>query len=464
MAQNKTTLLKNLLKKNKFNIAINDVENDKQYKVYDLLKKIKEIQKFLKKKYIKKNDLILVDLPNSLEFIAIYFACIFNKISIVPLSRALSKDQKNYIKKFCKPNLILKKNFLKSKTNKKKIKRKFKKNYAIFFTSGTTNKPKGVCHTFDNLIDNAILFNNFTKIKKKLNFLHFLPMGYMAGFLNSILCPLLAESNLFLIKNFNINTSMKFFEILRYHKINYFWSTPSLIDFLNKLNCNKNLLKKIKSNLKMIFVGTAPFPEKLNNDFYKKLKVKCLESYGSTEQLLISSNSTNFKIYKSGKILPSIKCELTNQNEMIINSKFTFDGYLKKYDEIEIKKTKIFETGDLAKINKKNYLEIIGRKKNIIIKNGINYSPKYYEEKIENFKSVNRAIVLGISDKSLNQKIYATIEPKNKIKLELLKNKIKASFKEIDDVMFLKKIPLTNIGKPDINHLNKIIKKYEKKN
>ena len=49
-------------------------------------------------------------------------------------------------------------------------------------------------------------------------------------------------------------------------------------------------MKKIKSNLKMIFVGTAPFPlKKLNNDFYKKLKVKCLESYGSTEQLLISS-------------------------------------------------------------------------------------------------------------------------------------------------------------------------------
>ena len=113
-------------------------------------------------------------MPNSLEFIAIYFACIFSKISIVPLSKALSKDQKSYIKKFCKPNLILKTNFLKSKNNKINIKRKFKKNYAIFFTSGTTNKPKGVCHTFDNLIDNAIVFNNFTQIKKKLNFLHFL--------------------------------------------------------------------------------------------------------------------------------------------------------------------------------------------------------------------------------------------------------------------------------------------------
>ncbi len=463
MAQNKKTLLKNLLKKNKSNIAINDIENDKQYKVYDLLKKIKEIQNFFKKKNIKKNDLILVDLPNSLEFIAVYFACIFNKISIVPLSRVLSRDQKNYIKKFCKPNFILKQNFLKSKIDKKYINRKFKKNYAIFFTSGTTNKPKGVCHTFDNLINNAMVFNNFTQINKKLNFLHFLPMGYMAGFLNSILCPILAESNLFLIKNFNINTSMKFYEILKNHKINYFWATPSLIDFLNKLNCNKNLIKKVKSNLNMIFVGTAPFPKKLNNDFYKKLKVKCLESYGSTEQLLISSNSINFKIYKSGKILPNVKCELTNQNEMIINSKFTFDGYLKKYDEIEMRKSKIFETGDLAKINKHNYLEIIGRKKNIIIKNGINYSPKYLEEKIENFRFVNRAIVLGINDKTLNQKIYVVIETKNKIGLESLKKKIKTLFKEIDEIMFLNKIPLTNIGKPDINHLNRIIKNYEKK-
>ena len=70
MVQNKTTQLKDLLKKNKFNIAINDIENNKQYKVYDLLKKVKEIQDFFKKKNLKKNDLILVDLPNSFEFTA----------------------------------------------------------------------------------------------------------------------------------------------------------------------------------------------------------------------------------------------------------------------------------------------------------------------------------------------------------------------------------------------------------
>ena len=54
MAQNKTTLLKNLIKKNKLNIAINDIENDKQYKVCDLIEKINQIQDFFKKKDLKK--------------------------------------------------------------------------------------------------------------------------------------------------------------------------------------------------------------------------------------------------------------------------------------------------------------------------------------------------------------------------------------------------------------------------
>ena len=464
MAQNKTKLLKNLFKRNKSNISINDIETNKQYNLDDLKKKIDEVTNLLKKKNIKKNDLIVVDLPNSIDFIAIYFACFFYKISIVPLSKALSVQQKNYIKNFCKPNLIFNENFLKSKSIKKNIKRKFKKNYAIFFTSGTTNKPKGVCHTFENLISNALVFNKFTKIKKKLNFLHFLPMGYMAGFLNSILCPILAGSNLYLIKNFNISHSLKFFEILKYNKINYFWSTPSLINFLNQLNCNKKLLNHIKLNLKMIFVGTAPFPKNLRENFYKKLKVKCLESYGSTEQLLISSNAINFKVFKSGKILPNVYCKLINENEMIVKSNFTFEGYLKKFDQIEIRNSKEFDTGDLAKIYKNNFLEILGRKKNLIIKNGINYSPKYYEEKIDNLKNVNRSIVLGINnDKTLDQKIYAVIEQKNKIKAKQLGNKIQILFKEIDKVVALDKIPLTSIGKPDIYHLNKIIKLYEKK-
>ena len=97
MAQNKTKLLKNLFKRNKSNISINDIETNKQYNLDDLKKKIDEVTNFLKKKNIKKNDLIVVDLPNSIDFIAIYFACFFYKISIVPLSKALSVQQKNYI-------------------------------------------------------------------------------------------------------------------------------------------------------------------------------------------------------------------------------------------------------------------------------------------------------------------------------------------------------------------------------
>ena len=50
MAQNKTKLLKNLFKRNKSNISINDIETNKQYNLDDLKKKIDEVTNFLKKK------------------------------------------------------------------------------------------------------------------------------------------------------------------------------------------------------------------------------------------------------------------------------------------------------------------------------------------------------------------------------------------------------------------------------
>ena len=68
---------------------------------------------------------------------------------------------------------------------------------------------------------------------------------------------------------------MKFFEILTNHKINYFWATPSLIDFLNKLNCDKNLINKVlpgepMSKIQTPPLGDTPMPAKMASNTLQK--------------------------------------------------------------------------------------------------------------------------------------------------------------------------------------------------
>src|SRR5205814_472885 len=74
---------------------------------------------------------------------------------------------------------------------------------SIFFTSGTTSRPKGVCHTTHNMLANAIAFNKLVGLTDTVSMLHVMPMGYMAGFLNTILCPILAGGSVFLAPQFN---------------------------------------------------------------------------------------------------------------------------------------------------------------------------------------------------------------------------------------------------------------------
>ena len=86
------------------------------------------------------------------------------------------------------------------------------------------------------------------------------------------------------------------------NKINYFWASPSILNIIYDQKLDNNLINQIKKELKFIMVGTAPFHSELKNKFKKKFNIKCLESYGSSEMLLVSTNLIN-KTFGSGKIL-----------------------------------------------------------------------------------------------------------------------------------------------------------------
>ena len=175
--------------------------------------------------------------------------------------------------------------------------------------------------------------------------------------------------------------------------------------------------------------------------------------------LLVSSNYLK-NVYGSGKLLKGIKTKKDSLKNLLISSPFKFYGYLKKDKEIEINNDKYFNSGDTF-LAKKNFIKIVGRTKDIIIKEGINISPKYLENEMLKIKYIDEVSVIGIKNNLYGEVPIAFIKSKKKLSYNTIINELK---KKISgkilpfDIICLKVLPKNNIGKIDKNRL---LKKYD---
>jgi long-chain acyl-CoA synthetase len=136
----------------------------------------------------------------------------------------------------------------------------------------------------------------------------------------------------------------------------------------------------------------------------------------------------------------------------------------KRYHDLHENKNLIdeyFLSGDLGEISKENILLISGRKKDLIIKGGINISPKKLEDFITNKKIFQECVVLGFPDIVLGEKTVCfilSLENNEDVKKQLNKKIIEELGKDyhIDEFIELVEIPKTvngKINKPQIREL-----------
>ena len=66
---------------------------------------------------------------------------------------------------------------------------------------------------------------------------------------------------------------------------------------------------------------------------------------------------------------------------------------------------KFFQTGDIGYFDKENYLYVTGRKKDIIIRGGVNIFPSDIEQILNRFPNIIESAVIGVEVKNLGETI-----------------------------------------------------------
>ena len=159
---------------------------------------------------------------------------------------------------------------------------------------------------------------------------------------------------------------------------------------------------KIKSALggrvKYAVSGSAPLGLRLGH-FYRSLGMTILEGYGLTETTapITVNRPSNFKIGKVGPPLPGCSVKLAADGEIYAKGVNVFAGYWNNpAATAEAFDGDWFKTGDIGTIDEDGYLQITGRKKEIIVTaGGKNVAPAALEDAIRANPVVGQVIVVG---------------------------------------------------------------------
>lgn len=162
------------------------------------------------------------------------------------------------------------------------------------------------------------------------------------------------------------------------------------------------VLSKIRDALggrvKFAVSGSAPLGPRLGH-FYRSLGIKILEGYGLTETTAPATVNltTKFKIGTTGPALPGVGLKIADDGEIWVKGVNVFAGYWNNPTATaETMEGEWFKTGDIGTLDEDGYLQITGRKKEIIVTaGGKNVSPAALEDPIRANPLVGQVVVVG---------------------------------------------------------------------
>jgi malonyl-CoA/methylmalonyl-CoA synthetase len=353
------------------------------------------------------------------------------------------------------------------------------RNALILYTSGTTNKPKGVVTTHINIeaqISTLIIAWEWSSIDR---ITCVLPLHHVHGIINVVGCSLWAGATCYFTSGFS---PKHIFNLIEQGKLNVFMAVPTiyykLIAHIETLSIEEqNSLRECMKKFRLMVCGSAALPVSVMEKWLQISGHKLLERYGMTELGMAISNPYHGD-RKAGYVgipLPGVQIKLADENyvevvgqlpgEILVKGDNVFKEYWQRPEATQASFTNDgwFKTGDVAVIEN-GYYRIMGRQSVDIIKSGgYKISALEIEEVLRTNEMIQECAVVGIDDEEWGELIVAAIVLKpssinsfnDKNVSEWIVNYI-ASYKKPRRYLVVNDLPRNAMGKVVKNDIKKM--------
>lgn len=288
----------------------------------------------------------------------------------------------------------------------------------ILYTSGTTGHPKGAELTHFNMFFNAFIFKErIVKVTSDDVGLVVLPLFHSFGQTCMQNTCILAGATITMLDRFDARKAV---HIIARDGVTYMAAVPSV--YLLLLNM-RHIDPKEFASLRMAISGGASLPAQVLSEFKERFGVQILEGYGLSETSPVASFNVTERPCKPASIGVPIWgvdmrimrddgafVDVGEVGEIVIRGHNIMRGYYKQ--PVATEDAVIdgwFHTGDMARIDEDGYFFIVDRKKDIIIRNGMNVYPREVEDILHGHPAVLEAAVVGVPHKTHGEEVKAYV-------------------------------------------------------
>jgi acyl-CoA synthetase (AMP-forming)/AMP-acid ligase II len=292
----------------------------------------------------------------------------------------------------------------------------------VLFTSGTTGRPKGVVMTHAQTLRQFREWGAFAGLRAGDRYLIVNPFFHMFGYKAGWLASLLQGVTIFPVPVFDVPTVLA---LVEKERITILPGAPtiyrSILDHPERRSFDL-------SSLRVAVTGAADIPVALIREMRAELPFRSIfTGYGLTEAGTCTGSrpdddaetiATTAGRARDG--LEVIVADAEGQEvprgttgELLVRGYSVMQGYL---DDPEATAAAIdargfLHTGDLATMDERGYVRIVGRLKDMIIVGGFNVYPAEVENALLAHEAIGQVAVIGVPDARLGEVPMAYVVP-----------------------------------------------------
>jgi len=341
--------------------------------------------------------------------------------------------------------------------------------HSIYYTSGTTGKPKGVVLSQRNwlvLVRNHLV-DPFREVTSDDVLLHAAPMSHASGAF--LIAHFVRGARQFIVPRFDAGEVLAAIERER---VTTSFLAPTMILMLLE---HPDHAKTDKSSLRNVVYGGAPMAAEHVRTVCREWGYVLSQGYGQWEapQLMVAMNQAQHRIaLEEGKEhrlasagLPLSFCRIAvmddegnllptgAEGEIVTAGDHLMVGYLKNPEATAAERVGEWQrSGDVGRIDADGFVYLTDRKKDLIISGGNNIYPRVLEEVLHTHPAVHECIVVGVPDARWGELVHAVVIRRKGAELEAdaflawCRDRLPGD-KRPRSVEFVDELPKSNYGK-----------------